>query len=297
MEQARIGKIFHKLINSFIYLCYKKPLVVTAWVNIRYGHLVPRNWGDDINVFLLELMTGRRVVIRNQSIYHNRCYKGPVYSCIGSIIGWYNTPNTIVWGSGILRKDTALKNKPKQICSVRGEKTREYLSNFGIDCPHEYGDPALLISKYYHAEPLKKRYKLGIIPHYTDLENPIIYKFLTIHKDDVLLIDLAHYKNWTDIPDKIVSCDCIISSSLHGLIVSDSYSIPNIWVSFSELLIGGDFKFLDYFSSVKRTDVKMYISSLEGLENIYTHPNPNKNVIIDYTRIASSAPFHLKDFL
>ena len=296
MGQPRIVKIYHKLINSFLYFWYKDPIVVTAWVNIRYGHVKPHNWGDDINVFLIEEMTGRRVVIKNQSIYHNRCYKGPVYSCIGSIIGWYDTPNTIIWGSGMIKEQATLKSIPKQICSVRGERTREKLISIGIKCPCKYGDPALLISKYYQTRPLQKRYRLGIIPHYTDLNNSILKEFLAKHKNDVLLIDLVNYKKWTDIPDQIASCDCIISSSLHGLIVADSYSIPNIWVSFSDQVIGGDFKFMDYFSSIERVEHKVSISSLLCLEKIYMQPRRSNDVAIDYNSIYSSAPFSLKNF-
>lgn len=296
MEQPRIVKIYHKLINSFIYFWYKDPIVITAWVNVRYGRVRPHNWGDDINVFLIEQMTGKRVVIKNQSIYHNRCYKGPVYSCIGSIIGLYNVPNTIIWGSGIISETKAVRTMPTQILSVRGEKTREQLKKIGIECPQKYGDPALLTSRYYQGNPLKKRYKIGIIPHYIDFRNPHIASFVAAHKEEVLLIDMANYNKWTDIPDQIVSCDSIISSSLHGLIIADSYSIPNIWVSFSNQLIGGDFKFLDYFSSVKRIENKLQISSLQDLEEIYKNPPTSNDVTIDYNSLYSSAPFKLKDF-
>ena len=295
MKDSRIINIYHKLLNSLIYLWRRDPIVITAWVEVKYGHIVPRNWGDDINVFLIELMTGKRVVIRNQSIYHNRCYKGPIYSCIGSIIGWYDTPNTIIWGSGVIKQDTPLKQIPKQIYSVRGEKSREYLTNLGIKCPCKYGDPALLISKYYHPQPLSKRYKLGVIPHYIDLDNSIINTFLYKH-NDVLLIDLTNYKKWTDIPDQIASCDCIVSSSLHGLIVADSYSIPNVWVSFSNQLVGGDFKFLDYFSSVRRLERKVVISSQQDMEELYLNPKANNNATIDFEAISLSAPFILREF-
>lgn len=297
MRAARITSAYHKFINSVSYLFYRDPIVITAWVNIRYGRIVPHNWGDDINIYLLELITGRKIIVKNQSLYHSRYYNGPVYNCIGSTIGWYETCKTIIWGSGIIKNGTKLDNTPMKVCSVRGLETRKQLQRQGIECPCKYGDPALLISKYYQPQPSQKRYKLGIIPHYTELGNPLIKQFLSKHKNDVLLIDMANYKKWTDIPDKITSCDCIISSSLHGLIVADSYSVPNIWVTFSNLLYGGDFKFIDYFSSVKRTEVKTYISTLEDLENIYTYPNPYNNAIIDYTSIASSAPFHLKDFV
>lgn len=109
---------------------------------------------------------------------------------------------------------------------------------------------------------------MGIIPHYIDIDNPVLAQFLNAHKEDVLLIDLVHYDKWTDIPDQIVSCDCILSSSLHGLIVSDSYNIPNVWIGLSNELTGGDFKFYDYFSSVQRSETKKLIASLGDLEDL-----------------------------
>lgn len=50
----------------------------------------------------------------------------------------------------------------------------------------------------------------------------------------------------------MLSCKCILSSSLHGLIVADSFNIPNRWISLSEssLLEKQNFKYLDYYSSM-----------------------------------------------
>lgn len=296
MDLPRIVKIYHKLINSLFYFWYQDPIVITAWVEVQYGRVVHRNWGDDINVYLLEQMTGKHVVIKNQSTYHNRFYQGPTYCCIGSILGWYETPRTIVWGSGMISDDTRLHTLPQRIISVRGYETQKKLLAQGVECPPKYGDPALLISKYYQAKPLIKTYKLGIIPHYVDINNPILASFLNAHGKDVLLIDLVHYRKWTDIPDQIVSCEHIISSSLHGLIVADSYSIPNTWVKFSNLLTGGDFKFKDYFSSVKRNDSSVKITSSYDLENLYLYPKTCSIASIDFESIKSSAPFKLKEF-
>jgi pyruvyltransferase len=39
---------------------------------------------------------------------------------------------------------------------------------------------------------------------------------------------------------------------MHGLIVSDCYGIPNIRISASDLVAGGDYKFRDYYSVFNR---------------------------------------------
>ena len=67
---------------------------------------------------------------------------------------------------------------------------------------------------------------------------------------------------WENVIDAIVSCKSVVSSSLHGLICSDAYNIPNLWIDEFELK-EGDFKFKDYFSS--KTD---HIQKLNHLKNM-----------------------------
>jgi pyruvyltransferase len=239
-------------------------------------------------------MTGKRVVVKNNSVYHHLFYLGPIYSCIGSIIGWYETPQTIVWGSGLISNEGRMEIPPKKICSVRGPETRKRLLEMGINCPEQYGDPALLISRYYTAIPLSRKYKIGVIPHHSDIDNLVLRSFVEKYPDDVLLINLTTYKHWTDIPNMVVSCDCILSSSLHGLIVADSYGVPNSWVGLSDKVYGGDFKFNDYFSSVQRREKQIIIKSIIDLESLLASPATKCDAVIDYEAIAASAPFTLK---
>ena len=58
--------------------------------------------------------------------------------------------------------------------------------------------------------------------------------------------------SWQDVIDEIKKCECVISSSLHGLIISDAYGIANVRVKFSDSIKGGDFKYKDYYSGVNR---------------------------------------------
>lgn len=46
----------------------------------------------------------------------------------------------------------------------------------------------------------------------------------------------------------MLSCKCILSSSLHGLIFADALGIPNRRIVLSDEIIGGDLKFDDYYS-------------------------------------------------
>lgn len=254
------------------------------------GKLKHKNWGDDLNIHLLKYLTNKYVYVANKSLLHDK-FILKNYSCIGSIIGMFGNSRTEIWGSGVACKDVILGNKPKKVYSVRGKYTRDFLLQNGIECPEIYGDPALLISKYYSAKPIGE-FRLGLIPHYVDLDNKFIREFVANNKD-VLLIDLTNYERWSDICDKIVSCDCIISSSLHGLIASDSYGIPNIWARFSNKIYGGDFKFIDYFSSVSRQENKPL--EISGVEDLYILKEKAKghkfSAKINYDVIMESCPF------
>ena len=51
-------------------------------------------------------------------------------------------------------------------------------------------------------------------------------------KGEAKVIHMANYKDWHDVIDEINQCQFILSSSLHGLIIADSYGIPNNGLSF-----------------------------------------------------------------
>lgn len=72
---------------------------------------------------------------------------------------------------------------------------------------------------------------------------------------EIIEVDLSEdFKNFEVVINDILSCEKTISSSLHGLIVSDAYSIPNKWIQFNNEINGDDTKFFDYFESVSRKD-------------------------------------------
>ena len=280
-------------LNSIIYLKIKNPLVIKAWVNIKKGKLQPNNWGDDLNLYLLPLLCKKDIVVANRSLFHIM-FKKKNYLCIGSILGDYEDSKSIVWGAGVMSQNDRIKAIPSVVYSVRGKLSRKKLLDAGIYCPECYGDPALLLSKLYTPNTPPKRYKLGIIPNHID-SREIISLFLSNHPD-CLLIEMTNYKEWTSVIDSISSCDYVISSSLHGLIVSDSYGIPNSWVFFSNQILGGRFKYLDYFSSVNRLEkMPIYVNKLADLEYLYQNPLPFNNCKIDFDGIINSCPFYNKE--
>jgi pyruvyltransferase len=176
------------------------------------------------------------------------------YLVIGSTIDMCCTKNTEIWGAGIIDEVKSLRIKPRRVYAVRGPLTRKKLLEQGIECPEVYGDPALLIPRYYKPK-VSKKYLYGFVPHRSNLERIDDFTVDGVRlseRMDVLVIDLSKYDKWTDIVDQICSCENILSASLHGLIMAEAYGIPNLWIEFGKPLIGGHFKFHDFFLSIGR---------------------------------------------
>ncbi|MBP8951432.1 MAG: polysaccharide pyruvyl transferase family protein [Armatimonadetes bacterium] len=199
-----------------------------------------RNWGDDLNPYLIEALSQRPVrPTRNPLVLK--------YAVVGSSMSLVDA-NTIVWGAGCIHPQDAPHGRPRRVCAVRGPLTRGILLECGIDCPAVYGDPALLMPRFYDPQ-IVPSYAVGIVPHYVDKGHPWLAQYGTDPR--VLLIDVQ--SDTIQFIDQIKQCHHIVSSSLHGIICADAYGIPATWVEFSDGVIGGGFKFRDYFASIGRT--------------------------------------------
>jgi len=239
------------------------------------------NVGDILSPYIISRLFKAKI---NYTDYKSKDFK---YFAIGSIIERADN-NTIIWGSGLIRADSTLINKPLLICAVRGPLTRDLLKAQQIDCPEVYGDPALLLPKIYNPKRIIKKYRLGIIPHYVDKQSEYLSNCYKMK--DILIIDVQN-KNPIKFIDQVLSCELIGSSSLHGLIIADAYAIPSVWLQFSEKVIGEGFKFRDYFASVKRkTNQPLHVNKEISIDNIYENSEKYK-IEIDVEKLYHSAPF------
>lgn len=239
----------------------KKALVIRADVKYKHGRLQPHNWGDDLNYHLAQAISGRRIIVQNTSLLDLLPLENHV--CIGSVLEYKVNPQSVVWGAGAQYGSRRLAVRPRRVTAVRGQLTRRFLMSQDIDCPDTYGDPALLLPHYYRPD-CRTTYKVGFVPHVCDLDNIHLRRYVEEHADTTL-IDLAHYSDWREVIDRICGCEAIVSSSLHGLIAADAYGIPNAWARFSDKVLGGDFKFLDYFSAVGRASEATRIDGPVGM--------------------------------
>lgn len=183
--------------------------------------------------------------------------RGQYITSIGSIIGW-SSGSRVVWGSGILFYNETISNG--DFLAVRGQYTQQRLKNLGYEAPEVLGDPALLLPLVFNPK-VEKKYKLGIIPHHTHTQSLSSLASGT----DIVVIDLLD--DIEVIIRKVLSCESVISTSLHGLIVAHAYGIPALWYEYRKIKWhGSDVKFFDYFSSVGITEyVPFQISDVSCL--------------------------------
>lgn len=208
---------------------------------LQYCPRKGNNLGDALNTWLMQKVTGYRCNVRKKD------GKGVNYSFIGSMMPTLINDETIVFGAGVAHPEKPLKAKPYKVCSVRGPITRDYLLRNGVKCPEVYGDPALLLPKYYNPT-VEKRYKYGLIPHWQSLSYPCLDKFRD--DPDIAIIDFRNYKSIEATLDLLLSCENIISESLHGLIIAEAYCIPNVWAYIQHGQMNS--KYHDFFLSIGR---------------------------------------------
>jgi len=218
----------------------KPPLKVFWW---RYEYPDKLNFGDELTPYIIERLWGRK------------CEWADIPDCemaaVGSIIEilqWESEGQPIkVWGSGFIKPGPRYAHKNLDFYAVRGPKS---LSRIVQVRNVALGDPGLLCNRIFKASK-KKTHKVGVVFHFTDENSPALDPIRD--SQEYLLINPLNKPD--EVIRQITSCEFILSSSLHGLIMADAFNVPNYWMPLSELL-GGDYKFEDYYQSTKRKLIK-----------------------------------------
>ena len=155
----------------------------------------------------------------------------------------------IVYGSGFIEDAPTSFHLLRRldVRAVRGynslEKLKQY-KNVKIADNVAIGDPGLLSKYIVDTSKVKKKYELGIIPHYVDKANSLLKK---IKVKNAVVIDIQQSPQI--FLKQLAECKTVISSAMHGLIAADSLGIPNIRMVLSDKTTGGDYKYNDYYSA------------------------------------------------
>lgn len=207
-----------------------------------------QNFGDYIAGPIYDYMLKRNNLDKDKKVKGTK----HLYT-IGSIL-LIGHQDATIWGSGILmgEPDNFIwsRNRYRQldVRCVRGPLTMKRLKENGIDVSDcKIGDPGVLMPLVYQPSKETKR-DFGILIHMSqmdDSEHKKEYEKYSSHIIDIMTDD------YQKTIDEICSCDFVISSTLHGIIIAESYGIPAILLERFEF---DDFKYMDYYLSTGREE-------------------------------------------
>lgn len=226
-------------------------------VSLCYWNTVP-NFGDALSPYIVSKITGCEV----KKAAHKDTNK---LVAIGSLIRSSTLfSKSHIWGSGALTRgpfreipfysihkqiqDWYKRNfKRSTIYALRGPLTKNICEKAGFNVPKVYGDPAILIPRFYQPKACTtEKRKIGLVLHHTQsvlLKNidSDLFKVINVARSSSLEVE--------SFIDELTSCESVFSSSLHGVIVAQAYGIPAQWITIKGSPIHDDqnFKFEDYF--------------------------------------------------
>lgn len=219
-----------------------KPIKLYWWRGDGAENPALQNFGDYLSPLMVELVARRPVVF------------APVEQAdlfaIGTILKrerkarrFFLPRRLHIWGSGAGDAEERFSGR-HFYHAVRGSFTRERIQP-APSTPLVLGDPGLLVRDYWSARPRpEKRYSLGIIPHFVDHDSAAVAQLLSIPGSRLINV----FSPIDDILADVMRCHFIVSSSMHGLIVSDALGIPNRRIVISGRIKSSE-KFADYYSA------------------------------------------------
>lgn len=241
------------------------------WNTQRRFKVIPRrlNVGDALSPYIV------RAVMQELGV--GLSSRGNKLLAIGSVMN-HARNGDVIWGTGFnsTKPSDAYSFTDLDVRAVRGPVTRDFLARRGIKAPNVFGDPGILASKYIPGS-IEKKYDYTFIPHIS--ESP------TKYRADRVLETKGSVLNFIS---ELTKSKLVLSSSLHGVILAESYGIPAI------LVINdngeGIEKYHDYYEGTDRSSFKVCSSVQEALS---TSLNSSLDVFGVQDRLLRAFPYEL----
>ncbi|OLP62117.1 transposase [Xaviernesmea oryzae] len=201
------------------------------------------NLGDALSPVMVALMSGRdivRVPSRSEALR---------MACVGTIGHGFSGGEVWFWGTGCSDRldpkkhatDAPFQVAPDakfRVMATRGPVSEALLTGKPAGTVGVYGDPVWLLPHFYRPK-VEKRWKLGVIVHLSELADREVeahlreghdrYDIPAELSDDIHIINTVTSIGLDGMKAKmeeILSCERIVSTSLHGLVFAESYGIP-----------------------------------------------------------------------
>lgn len=250
------------------------------------GHIVYKNVGDKVFQDLINGITENKCNPVNVTFQnHENC----IFT-IGSIMHKANSDD-IIWGTGFISNDKKYylndeKSIPK-ILALRGPLSKQLIEQHGFNINVPYGDPGIFIPFSLGMSRSKSNeiYDIGFIPHVEEFDD---FKRRVSLPKNCILIDFR--KDAKKCLTMISKCKHIISSSLHGIIFSESLGKPTAWIKLSDKIVGDTFKYYDYYLGSGRLKEQIYMTDWRH-EIIFNDIKYITPPVYDYINLLNSAPF------
>ncbi|MCJ2131552.1 polysaccharide pyruvyl transferase family protein [Methylobacterium sp. E-045] len=245
------------------------------------------NFGDALSPVMIALLSGKPIRRAPMKSF------APRLSCVGTIGHGFANGEVWFWGTGCSNwanpSAPAAEKKPFvpsaeshfTVTATRGPVSESLLSAKTLSHAVPYGDPVWLLPRFYKPT-VKKRYKLGVILHLSELANREMeavprkeiarFRIPAELADDIHLITTVtelHVGALQSKIDEILSCERIVSTSLHGMVIAESYGIPCLYFAPSlskdglqsvELTPGGDvdLRIVDLYTGLGLPKIDVY---------------------------------------
>ena len=246
---------------------------------LRVYYARVENMGDRLNALIMDRVFGREIERHTpltcelsgigsglgQFTYSEKPWLAAIECGTGKI--W---PETWIWGTGFIKHgmDKPFYRKKMHFSAVRGELSKKCVETIlkkRIACP--MGDGGILSDQLLARRP-RPVYTCGIAAHYKGQGHPAFTE-MAAQIQGSILIDVK--ADPLEVIRQIAQCECIVSSSLHALVIADSFGIPNIHLAVTNAMLGDGFKYDDYYSSfgVKHRCWRYFSGMRPDLDELY----------------------------
>ncbi len=257
-----------------------------SWVRTTERH-PDANLGDALSAVVVSVMSGLPI--------RPAAFDQPVerMAAVGTIGHAQRNAHVHLWGTGfdlsrncfgVVSGYQVPENTTLSVHGVRGRRTAKGLRALGIDVPDVFGDPVWFLPRIFPLHGLTKQKELGVIVHISELQEEratakvktalVRYGIPASLADDIIIINTFTEPTVEAFERKvreIAQCKRILSTSLHGLVIAETYNIPCAWFSTNQgqsdfLPLEGaqpiDHRMIDFYGGAGRDAVLTYFQQL-----------------------------------